>query len=81
MAEIKQGKFKGTQVELCQWCNDWMSVNMPDGEAKIYSPAALWYTEEEFWNILHSKDFPHLKKFYNEDVRNGRLTFVKIKWT
>ena len=55
MATLLRGKLKGQEVELCQWCNDWFSVSMPDGKPKILRPDQLQFTKEEMLEIKSSK--------------------------
>jgi hypothetical protein len=46
MAIVIKGKFKDREVKVCQWQNDWFSVEI-DGEPQILSPTQLRITKEE----------------------------------
>lgn len=51
MAIILRGKHKNKEVEIQQWCNDWVTVSGKDF-CKLVSPTSLQYTPEEFREIL-----------------------------
>ena len=52
MATILRGKLKGQQAKIIQWCNDWFSCQLLNGQQKIVSPTSLQLTEEEAYKIL-----------------------------
>lgn len=45
MARIIRGKFKGQEVLIRQWANDWVSTN--HRHKGIISPTSLYYTTAE----------------------------------
>lgn len=55
MAEIRRGKLKGQTAKICQWCNDWFSIEV-GGVPRIVSPLALKLTAKEMAAYIVSVD-------------------------
>ena len=54
MATILRGKNKGKTVKLYQWCNDWVTAELPGKSAKVFRITALEYTDKELYDIALS---------------------------
>lgn len=52
MAEILRGKHKGKQVEIRQWCNDWVTVDTVPPQDSVLSITNLKFNIEESARIL-----------------------------
>ena len=57
-AIIRKGKFKGKEVEISQWCNDWFMVRTGNIEIdrKPFSPSALAFEPQGMEKILKHKN-------------------------
>lgn len=55
-ALILKGKGGGKFAEVCQWCNDWFTVNHEDPNIarQIFSPSSLAFTVEGIDIIIAS---------------------------
>lgn len=73
METILRGSRKGEQVEISQWCNDWVSLQ----DGKILSPTSLRYTEKEFKEILEHDNNGMMFLIFEPD--HEKLTFRKKK--
>lgn len=62
MATIIKGKNKGKEVKVCQFCNDWFSVDL-EGMPLIVSPTMLQLTKEEM-KIFHKADRGHMDMLF-----------------
>jgi len=76
MATILEGKFKGKEAEIKQWCDDWFSVEI-DEFIKIVSPTSLQFTPEEFQVILEHNNNGMLLKLF-EPTKNLRFKRKKL---
>jgi len=68
-ALVLRGKNKG-EVEISQWCNDWFSTM----DGKIYSPAALAFTEKDFIEICQHNNNGQMFNWYEpKDLKESIL--------
>lgn len=51
MAIILRGKNKGKKVKIHQWCNNWITAELPDKSVKVFKITALEYTDAELFKI------------------------------
>jgi hypothetical protein len=51
LAIILRGKNKGKKVKLCQYCNDWVTAELPNKSVKVFKITALEYTDKEIYEI------------------------------
>lgn len=68
-ALLIKGKFKGQQVEVSQWCNDWFSVDIDIGNLvirrKIVSPTSLAFSYYDIEKIRnHDNNGMLFEMFY-----------------
>ncbi|HSG32224.1 MAG TPA: hypothetical protein VLB82_11855 [Thermodesulfobacteriota bacterium] len=64
MATILRGKKAGQTVKISQWCNDWVTGQLPNGSVKAFTISALKFTPEEFRAILfHENNGTLLEEF------------------
>jgi len=77
MATLLRGKNKGKEVEISQWCNDWVTIMDDMRGCKVVSPSALQYTLNEFKEIMSHKNNGILLGLFEPDIAN--LRFKKIK--
>jgi len=56
MATILRGKNKGKNVQISQWCNNWVSTKC----GKILGISNLLFTDEEMQNIILHKNNGYL---------------------
>ena len=54
MALITRGKHKGAECRICQFCNDWFVVDLPDGKPLVMSPGSLKLTDQEAILVLEA---------------------------
>lgn len=47
MAKLLRGRNAGTEVELVQASNDWVSVDLPDGGGTIINPTSIGFETDE----------------------------------
>lgn len=80
MAKIRQGKNKGIEVEILRWDMERFFCKTSDGQEVNYSPAALSFTEEEYYTIITNDNFDYLAVFYEPVLSNGVFTFKKRRW-
>jgi len=78
-AVIRRGKYKGRQVKISQWCNDWFTIDARECEGltdeekirltiKPFSPSSLAFTTLGMGEIIKHKNNGML--FYQFEFTN-----------
>ena len=76
MATMLKGKFKGKEVKILQWCNDWFSIEV-DGFTKIVTPTSLQLTPKEMTDVLEYDNNGFLLSAF-EPTKDGRFKRKRI---
>ncbi len=59
MAKVLRGNLKGTEVEMHQFCNDWVTTKL----GKVYSITALEFTDDEIETIKNGETGVMFRRF------------------
>jgi hypothetical protein len=73
IARLTKGKNKFKEVEVCQWCNDWFSIEV-DGRPKIVSPTALSFRSEDMFLIQNHNNNGSLFSEYKSVLSKAEFT-------